>query len=192
MTVVTRSLITVILAAACGTALTGCGTTTGSDSDANGAVAAASGSALSTASSCASEFDAWRSNGGGGDVSQFADALTSATNAAGKLAAADAASMSSAETTLQSSAASLQSDAETADAALPPSCVPHLDADLSRAYADYSTAAQDMENAVGEMNSNADVATGDLTAGVKAGEAGDAKLNTALSDVGAWKSDGEP
>lgn len=93
------------------------------------------------------------------------------------------------ESSLQSASASLQSDSQTAQANLPPVCVPRLRSDESVALNDASKAAIDCENAVSEIGSgNYTVATGDFDAAAKAIEASGGKFNTASLAIEAFNN----
>jgi hypothetical protein len=141
--------------------------------------------------SCAAQVITWRDSGGSAQLTAVATDLTSIRSAGGALGAALAANadMSGPESALQSAAASLQSDAQAAEANLPPACVPGLRGAYGQALTDYSKASGDYQNAVSEMGSNSSaVALGDLEAGNAAATAGTGKLQTAAADMSAFNN----
>jgi hypothetical protein len=88
------------------------------------------------------------------------------------------------ETYLKTATASLQSDAQTAQANPPPSCVPNLRADESAALNNASKAAFNCENAISELGSaNYNVAVSDIEAATAAIATSGEKFQDATSDV---------
>lgn len=182
----------VIAMAAIALAAAGCASVANSNSAAS--QPSASGGTPSTVASspdCHSEGTTWRNDGGQSQVDAVVADLNSVQHAAQSLAADMNAGTdeSSAESSLQSAAASLGSDAQAAEANLPPACIPGFRTDYGQALTDLSKAAADWQDGVSELsNGNGDVATGDINAGTKAQEAGNAKLSGAAKDLEAFGS----
>jgi hypothetical protein len=153
--------------------------------------AATPSAAGSSPADCRSQAVSWRDNGG---LSQL-DAVTTAMLNVQKAATALANGLwpggpaSQDEAALQSAAAALRADAQTAQANLPPSCVPHLRSDEGAALGDASKSAVDCENAVSELRSgNAGAATGDINAANAAVTASGNKFQAAAADVQAFNN----
>jgi hypothetical protein len=131
----------------------------------------------------------WRDDGGGGTqltavVTDMGNVQKAAVALGNDMSAG--ADTSADEGALQTAASSLQSDAQTAQSNLPPSCVPHLRRDYGAALNDASKAAIDCENAVSELGSGSySVATADILAGGKAIVATGKKFKAATRDIGA-------
>jgi hypothetical protein len=152
---------------------------------------AAPATASSAAPDCASQAVSWRDNGGLTQLEAITTDIGNVGSAASDLgtdlsAGADA---SQDEAALQTAAASLQSDSQTAQANLPPSCVAHMRADYGAALNDASKAALDCQDAVSELGSgNLSVAVGDMNAANAAISASNKKFEAAASDVKAFNS----
>jgi hypothetical protein len=96
--------------------------------------------------------------------------------------------MSGPESDVQSTAASLQADAQAIEADPPPACISGMRTDEGAAMADYSKAAADSQDAMSEAGGGSyDVATGDLRAAAKAEDAGNVKLTAMLADLKAFQ-----
>jgi len=92
--------------------------------------------------------------------------------------------LSDAESALQTAAASLQADVQSAQSDLPPDCVPGLRQDERAALTDFDRAAIDSSNTVSAVeNGDYSAADGDIRAANAAMSAGTGKLAAALSDV---------
>jgi Protein of unknown function (DUF2510) len=155
------------------------------------AAPAASSAAASSPPDCRSQVISWRDNGG---LTQL-DAVTTDTGNVGSAATAlgtdlsTGADASQDEASLQTAAASLQSDSQTAQANLPPSCVPHLRADYGGALNDASKAALDCQDAVSELGSgNYSVAIDDVNAANAAMSGSSNKFQAAASDIKAFSN----
>ncbi|HTX28988.1 MAG TPA: hypothetical protein VME19_18450 [Streptosporangiaceae bacterium] len=145
----------------------------------------------SSTADCRSQAISWRDNGGLSqldavitDIGTVQEAATALSNGLwpGGPAAQD-------EAALKTAAASLKAGAHTAQANLPPSCVPNLGTDEGTALNDASKAAIDCENAVSELGSgNSSVGTDDLDAANAAMTASRSKLQAAASDVQAFNN----
>jgi hypothetical protein len=150
--------------------------------------APAAASALSA--SCASQMSAWRDHGGVTEldgVGNAIGALGSDGTAVG-LALTDGTDTSSQQSNLQAAASSVQADAQTAEANLPPSCIPHLRSDVRAALADADKAGIDSAQTVSEMGSgNYDVAAADIPAADQAENAGSGEVVAALADIKAYE-----
>ena len=119
---------------------------------------------------------AWRDNGGKTQLAAVSSDLTGVEDAGTTLAAAMNAStdLSGPESALQSAAVSLQSDAQAAEADLPPACIPGVRRAYGAALTDYSKAAADYQNGVSELGSGSyDVATGGRPGRQRGGDCGD-------------------
>jgi hypothetical protein len=173
-------IVVVIVATAHNSSSTGNTAATSSLSAAPSTVATAS------PSGCAGQAISWRDNAGlsqteavitdMGHVQSAASALGTDLSA-GKDASRD-------ETSLKAAAASLQSDAQTAQANPPPSCVPRLTADESAALNNASKAALNCEHAITELGStNYNVAVSDIEAATAAIATSGEKFQDATSDV---------
>jgi len=167
---------------------------TGHSSSSSGNTAASSAapsSSTSAAPSCASQVAAWVSGGGVSDLQAVGTDM-------GKLGQADTAlsdaisageDVSQQEAALQTAAASVQADAQTANADLPPSCIPHFRTDLRAALTDADKAGIDSAETISEMSSgDYSVATADMQASDNAENAGNAKLTAALADIKAYEN----
>ena len=151
--------------------------------------AAAPAPAASTAPDCTSQVVSWRNNGGLNQLeavmTDMGNVGTASTDLGADLSAGADASQD--EAALQTAAASLQSDSETAQANLPPSCVPNLRTDEGAALNDASTAALNCENAISELGSgDFTVALGDMNAANTAISASSTKFQAATADVQAF------
>ena len=180
----TRSLLA-IAATTAALALTGCGTTGSTESTRNTGstetrtAANNSASSAPASSSCQSEALAWENGGGASDIEAIVSDLSAVQRA---FAATEntGTDPSSADSALQSAAASLRSDVHTAEAALPPLCIPGLRLSYRQALTDYSNAARDFQNTASELRRGDDsVAIGDAQAGTNAIGAGDTKFDAA-------------
>lgn len=144
----------------------------------------------SIAASCISHVAAWRSSGGLSDVQAVATDMYNLGSADEALyhtltAREDA---SAHETRLRTTAASVQADAQTAEANLPPSCMPNFKSDLRAGFNDADQAGIDSGHAVSEFTSgNYSAATADVRAADKAENAGTAKIQAAAADLKAYK-----
>jgi hypothetical protein len=165
--------------------VTGCGSTGSAGSTASTgstetqAAANDSPSSASASSSCQSEALAWKDGGGASHIGAIVSDLSAVQKA---LAATQDAGngSSSAESALQSAAASLRSDVHTAEAALPPACIPGLRLPYRQALTDYSSAARDFQNTVSELRRGKDsAAMADAQAGTNAMGAGDNQFDAA-------------
>lgn len=178
-------------------ALAGCGSLSASSSGSSGSTAAqsvpSSVQAAPSSPDCNSEVVSWRDSGGSAQLTVFTADLTAVYKADEEMANAlddgTSGSLSTAEGDLQSAAASLQSDAQAAEANLPPACVPHLKADYGAALTDYSKVAADCQNAVSELGSGSDdVAVSDIKAAIAQEDAGNGKLSAAGADITAFSN----
>lgn len=152
-----------------------------------------SASAVATSSppDCQSRIISWRGNGGLSQLETIDTDMGSVSSAATALGADLSAGADSAEdeASLQTAAASLQSDAQTAQANLPPPCVPHMRADYGAALNDASKAALDCQDAVSELGSaNYSVAVDDVDAADAAMTASGSKFQAATADVQAFNN----
>jgi hypothetical protein len=145
----------------------------------------------SSPADCRSQAVAWRDNAGLSQLDAVTKAMRNVQQAATALANGlwPGGPASQDEAALQTAAASLWADAQTARANLPPSCVPHLRTDEGVALDDASKSAVDCENAVSELRSGtAGVATGDINAADAAITAGENKFLAAASDEQAFSN----
>jgi hypothetical protein len=166
-------------AIAAAVALTGCGSSGSTESTEASAAANNSVSSAPVSPSCQPKALAWKNGGGASHIEAIVSDLSAIQKA---FAATDNAGTdsSSGESALQSAAASLRSDVQTAEAALPPACIPGLRLPYQQALKDYSKAAGDFEDTVSELRRGDDsAAMGDAQAGTNAIGAGDAKFDAA-------------
>ena len=161
----------------------------------SGSNTAATGSApasqAASAPSCQAQAVSWKNNGGASDADAIEGDLSGIQKAATSFqtAANSGGDLSGAESALQSASASLQSDAQSAEADLPPACIPGVRRPYAQGLADYSKAAGDYQNSVSELSSGSDdVAVGDVEAGTKAMNAGNGKINTAVTALKAFEN----
>ncbi len=144
-------------------ALAGCASTSGQPSgnvtpftgSPSAAASSAPVAAASSAPSCADQFASWRDGGGLSDLEAVTTDLgtvSSAASASGNAMSAGSLDPS-AQAALQQAAATLQSDTSTAQANLPPSCVPGLRGNDSAALTDYNRAAVEAGQSVTEADS---------------------------------------
>lgn len=141
--------------------------------------------------SCLSQAESWRDNGGQTEVDALVTDLgdiQKAANAAGNALSAGE-DASGPEADLQSASASLQSDAQAAEADTPPLCIKGMRANYMAAMTDYGKAAADYENDVSELSAGGDtVALGDITAGSTVLTAGTKRLESATSALQAFEN----
>lgn len=173
-------IVAVIVATAHNPSSTGNTAATSSRSAAPSAVAAAS------PSGCAGQAISWRDNGGQSQtetvITDMGHVQTAASTLGTDLSAGT--DTSRAETSLKTDATSLQSDAQTAQANPPPSCVPHLTAAESAALNNASKAALNCENAIKEVGSaNYNVTVSDIEAATTAIAISEEMFQDATSDV---------
>lgn len=159
---------------------------TGNTADTSSPSAAPSSVATASPSGCASEAISWRNNGGQSQteavITDMGHVQSAATTLGTDLSAGT--DTSRAQTSLKTAAASLQSDAQTAQANPPPSCVPHLTADESAALNNASKAALNCENAITELGSaNYNVAVNDIEAATAAMATSGEMFQDAATDV---------
>jgi hypothetical protein len=131
--------------------------------------------------SCQSQLAAWQQSDGPAQLSAVNADFYSMYHAAEALqkAAGGDTSLSSAETRFQTAAVTLQSDAQSAQGNLPPSCVPDARQDDTTGLGDASKAAIDYQNAISELSAGSySVALGDTSAA-------DAVVGTAISKIRA-------
>ena len=153
--------------------------------------AASPAAASASPPDCRSQVISWRDNGG---VSQLEAVVTDMGNVQQASTAlgtdlTTGADISRDEASLQTAAASLQSDAQTAQANLPPSCVPGLRTDEGAALDDAAKAALGCQDAVPELGSgNLSVATDDVNAASTAITASGTQFQAATSDVQAFSN----
>jgi hypothetical protein len=157
---------------------------------ATGHSSSSSGNGASSPPTCISQLAAWR-NSGVADVQAVATDMYNLGSAdealyqaltAGKDASAHKAN-------LQTTAASVQADAQTAEANLPPSCIPNFRSDLRSGISDADKAGIDSGRAVRELTSgNYSVAIEDVMAADKAENAGIAKIQAAAADLKAYEN----
>lgn len=89
--------------------------------------------------------------------------------------------------TLQSAAASLQSDTQAAEGNLLPDCIPGAHQAEGAGLADFNNSAIDCETAISQIGSgDYAIATGDLQAASSAMQSGDTEIQTATSDVKSY------
>ena len=141
--------------------------------------------------SCLSRARQWVTGGGKGEV----DAVTSDLGDIQKagLALGDALSagsdLSGPESALQSASASLQSDAQAAEADPPPSCIKGMRADYTVGMTDYGKAAANYQDGVSELSGGSEsVALGDIEAGNAATTAGTKKVEAATGALQALEA----
>jgi hypothetical protein len=174
-----------IAAIAAALALTGCASTgssgnTGS-TESTETQAAANNSASSAPASppCQTQALAWKNGGGASHIGAIVSDLSAIQQA---FAATEntGTDPSSADSALQSAAALLRSEVRTAEAALPPACIPGLRFPYRQALTDYSNAAGDFQETVSELRrGNDSVAMADAQAGTNAIGAGNTKFDAA-------------
>jgi hypothetical protein len=159
-----------------------------SPSTGNAAATSAAGTPAPSplAPDCGSHVISWRDNGGSAQldavITDMGKVQSSATAVGTDLSARVHRSRD--ESSLRTAAASLQADARTAQANLPPSCVPHLRADYAAALNDASRAAMDCQDAVSELGSgNYSVATDDVNAASAAMTVSGKKFQSATYDL---------
>jgi hypothetical protein len=148
--------------------------------------AAPSSVATASPSGCAREAISWRNNGGQSQTEAVITDMGHVQSAASTLGTDLSAGTdtSRAQTSLKTAAASLQSDAQTAQANPPPSCVPHLTADESAALNNASEAALNSENAITELGAaNYNVAVNDIEAATAAMATSGEMFQDAATDV---------
>lgn len=155
------------------------------------AVPSAVPASASSPPDCTSQVVSWRDNGGLSQldaiVTDMGNVSSAATTLGADLSAGEDPSQD--EASLQTAAASLQSDAQTAQANLPSSCVPHMRTDYGAALNDASKAALDCQDAVSELGSgNYAVATDDVSAANAAMTASGKKFQAATADVKAFSN----
>lgn len=141
--------------------------------------------------SCASQIAAWESGGGVSDLETVGSDMSALGNADTALygALSAGADASQQEAGLQTAAASVQADSQTADANLPPSCILGLRSNLRAGLTDCNKAAISSAQAVSEMSSgNYDVATADILAADKDENAGNTKIVAAAADIKAYEN----
>ena len=156
---------------------------------ASSAAAAVQASSAPSPPSCTSQVTSWRDSGGldnlttvGSDLNTLSGSLTTLGN---DLSAG--ADLSADEASVQQAAASLQSDDQTAQADLPPSCVSGMRKNVSAGLTDYNKAAIDCDEAITEVSSgNTSVATSDIYAASRAMNAGNGKIAKAAAAVKAF------
>jgi hypothetical protein len=173
-------IVAVILATANNSSSTGNTTATSSVSAAPSTVATAS------LSGCAGQAVSWRDTGGQSQTETVITDMGHVQSAASTLGTDLSAGTdtSRAETSLKTAAASLQADAQTAQANPPPSCVPHLTADEGAALSDASKAALSCESAITELGrSNYNVAVSDIEAATAAIATSEEMFQDATSDM---------
>jgi hypothetical protein len=153
----------------------------------DGAKTATTGSVAAPAS-CAAQVQAWVNGGAvqridafSGDLDSFAAVAQAFASDAGN-GGASANDVSG----IQSAAAAIQSDAQGVEASPGPSCVPGLRANLAAAAGDYSKAATDADNGMGEYTAgNIEAAATDIDVASSTLGRGNAKL--ALADTAVTK-----
>ena len=145
--------------------------------------------APSSPPSCADQFAAWRDGGGLTDL----EAVTTDLGTISTAASAAATDMQAGslnpddQAALQQAAAALQADTATAQANLPPACVPGLRRNVSAALTDYNRAAVEAGQSVTEADSGSyAVATSDILAAGKAMQAGTKKIGKATEAIKAF------
>ena len=184
-----KLLYAFVLALAATAMTVGCAST-GTAVQAAASRSASSVPAAPASPSCASQAVAWRDGGGKSEVDAVASdlgAIQKAGNAVGGAMSAGL-DMSGPESNLQSAAASLQSDAQAAEADPPPSCINGMRANYMQAMTNYGKAAADYQNGVSELSSSSDsVALGDIKAGNAATTKGTKKLVAATGALQAFE-----
>jgi hypothetical protein len=164
---------------------------TSTASSASAAPSAAAAAASASAPDCTSQVVSWRGNGALSQLDAVVTDMGNVSSAATALGTdlSAGADPSQDEASLQTAAASLESDSQTAQANLPPSCVPHVRTDYGAALNDASKAALDCQDAVSELGSgNYTVAADDVNAANAAITASGKKFQTATSDVQAFNN----
>ncbi|MGH3164676.1 MAG: hypothetical protein ACRDN0_02140, partial [Trebonia sp.] len=149
-----------------------------------------SSSSGNAAPSCISQVAAWRNSDGLSGVQAVATDMYNLGSADEALYHALTArkDASAHEPKLQTTAASVQADARTAEANLPPSCMPNFRSELRAGFNDADQAGIDSGHAVSEFTSgNYSVATSDVRAADKAENAGNAKIQAAAADLKAYE-----
>jgi hypothetical protein len=186
----TRTLMTATLAVL---ALAGCGSTAKDTPAGPQAVASTipgiTPAASSSGPDCATQFTTWRDSGGLSDLQAVTSDLGTVSQAASALATdMDAGSLPPAdEAALQQASAGLQSDTATAQADLPPSCVPGLRRNVSAGLTDYNRAAVEAGQAVTAADGGSySLAASDLVAAGKAMGAGNGKIRKATAAIQAY------
>jgi hypothetical protein len=167
-------------------ALSGC-------ASAGNPAAAGQPSSAPASPSCKSQFNSWRTNGGGPKLIAVVNDLNAAVKDAHALgsAVADGAGYSRPESALQSEVADLQADSQTSQDDPAPACVPGLAADQSAALNYASKAAIDSDNAIQALNEDdSSVLLADAAASSKAARAADAKFSAITADLNAFENGG--
>ncbi len=183
------TLAVIALAGCASTSSTPSGNVTPFTGSPSAAASSAPVAAASSAPSCADQFASWRDNGGLSSleaVTADLGKLSTAASAAG--AAMESGTLDpSAQAALAQAAATLQSDTGTAQADLPPSCVPGLRSNDSAALTDYNRAAVEAGQSVTEADSGSlAVATSDLVAATRSMGAGNKKVVAATKAISAF------
>ena len=165
----------------------------GGTSGSNTAAASAAPVSQATPSppSCSDQAASWKNSGGLSQFQAFDSDLTALGKADDALSVAEqsGAGLSGAESDVQSTAASLQSDAQVVEANPAPTCVSGLRTDEDAAMADFSKAAADSQNAASEVGSGSyDVANGDMQAATNASTAGIVKLADMIADLKVYQN----
>jgi hypothetical protein len=196
----TRSRVTVCAVASLpivAALLAGCGgpndtAPSGTSAVASGTSAAAQPASPAAASSpaCDSQIKTWWSDGAaqnqmsaiGNDVTTLMAVFQSlATNLQ------NGADASGDEGTIRTTDANLKSNAQALQADRPPSCLPHMGADLDAATAQCETTVIDAGNALNQLPSGSkSVAVSDIQAATQAVGRGSAKLTAATGDLNKY------
>jgi hypothetical protein len=163
-------------------ALAGCGSlgsTTAAGAPSSTASSSEPSAMASSGTDCTTRFTSWRDNGGLDDLNAVTADLGTVSKAAGALGQDMEAGFlpPGDEAALQQASASLQSDTSTAQADLPPSCVPGAGRYISVALTAYNRAAVESGQAVTAADGGSySLAASDLTAAAKAIDTGTGKI----------------
>lgn len=193
MTIKTRRWAGALAALAVIGGLAGCGSAAASGSSTSTPAAAAPVTTPPTAQApaasspdCNAQVASWRDNGALAGLKAIGADLGTVAQASTGLATAlqSDTGLSDAESALQTAAASLQADVQSAQSDLPPDCVPGLRQHERAALTEFDRAAINSSNTVSAVeNGDYSAADGDIQAANAAMIAGTGKLKVALSDV---------
>ncbi len=153
------------------------------------AAAVAQTSSTPSPPNCTSQVTDWRDGGGLDNLNAMESDLNTLSGSLTTLGndMSSGADVSADEASVQQAAASLQSDDQTAQANLPPSCVPGMRKNYSVALTDYNKFAIECTEAITEVsNGNTSIAMSNISAAGQAMDAGNGKIAKAAADVKAY------
>jgi hypothetical protein len=171
--------------------VTGCASQGGTPAASQGSPQAAAAASASAPPSCKAQIASWRSGGGSADVTAVVNDDAKLISAAKSLLTAtdDNGSMSGPESGMQTAAANLQADAQSAEADPPPSCVPGLSNAWRAGMTNYAKASLKYQDGVSELSSGQNsTAIADFEAGNTSAYAGKAGLADAAKDINPYNS----